>query len=187
MMPGMPSEPAGASISAARGGGRRSPPRAASSLPPALDDMEVDAVQVVARLLGGDGELRPVDQPLQRRGSRAEDVREVAGGEVGKVGLRQALQAEARPARVHRHGVAVLAGLEHDLGAVRQLAHDVVEHVRRNRGRARAARPWRRYASMTSMSRSVAFSSRLAPSARQQHVGRGSGWCCAARPRDGRG
>ena len=37
-----------------------------------------------------------------------------------------------------QHG-AIAGGLEHDLGAFRELAHDLVEHVRRHGGRAARA------------------------------------------------
>jgi len=60
--------------------------------------VQVDAVEVVARLFGRNRELRLVDEALQRRGFEAEDVRERSGGELGEVRLRQALQAEARAA-----------------------------------------------------------------------------------------
>jgi hypothetical protein len=49
------------------GGGRRSP-RSAARPAFALGDMHVDAVQVIARLLGRDRELRLVEQPPQHRG-----------------------------------------------------------------------------------------------------------------------
>ena len=98
--------------------------------------VQIDAVEVVARLLGRDRELGLVDQPLEVGGGEREAVRHLAGGEIGKIALRQGLQREARAPGADRQHGAVAGGLEHDLRALRQLAHDLVEHVRRHRGRA---------------------------------------------------
>ena len=54
-----------------------------------------------------------------------------AGGEIGKIAFRQRLQREARAARAQRKHGTVARTFEHDLRAVRQFAHDVVEHVGR--------------------------------------------------------
>ena len=110
--------------------------RAQLQLAARLVRVQEDAVEIVARLFGRDRELRLFDEALQRRRFEPEDVRERAGGELREVRLRQALQAEARAARDHRHRVAVLVGLQHHLGAVGQLADDVVEQMRRHRRRA---------------------------------------------------
>ena len=101
--------------------------------------MQVDAVEIVSRLLGGDRELGLVDQPLEVGGRQLETVGHLAGGEIGKVALRQGLQREARAAGADRQRSAVAGGFEHDLRALRQLAHDLVEHVRRHGGRAAGA------------------------------------------------
>ena len=128
MMPGMPALPAGRrhlglgeAVAVGRDGAE---PR----LRALADHVEVDAVQVVARLLGGDGELRAVDQPLQHLGGEREGDRQLAGIQIGKIGIGQHLQREARAAGLQRHGLS-RARIERDLGAVGQLAHDVVEHV----------------------------------------------------------
>ena len=59
----------------------------------------------------------------------------VAGGEIGEIVFGQGLQREARPAGADRQYRAVAVALQHDLSAVGQLAHDVVEHMRRHGGR----------------------------------------------------
>ena len=55
--------------------------------------------------------------------------------------LRQCLQDEARAPGLERHLAAIAGALDLDLGALRQLADDVEERVRRDRGGARARRP----------------------------------------------
>ena len=94
-----------------------------------LGGMEIDAVQVVARLLVGDGEARAVDDALEVGRRDLEAVRQVALVHRREVGRRQALQGEARAAGADGEAVAVARGLELDLGAVGQLAHDLVEGV----------------------------------------------------------
>ena len=98
--------------------------------------VQIDAVEIIARLFGGDGELGLVDQPLEVGGGKRERVRHVAGGEIGKIALRQRLQREARAPGADRQHRAVAGALDHDLRAFGQLAHDLVEHVRRHRGGA---------------------------------------------------
>ena len=98
--------------------------------------MEIDAVQVVARLLGGDGEAGAVDDALEVGRRELEAVRQVALGHGREVGRRQALQGEARAAGANGQAVAVGGALELDLGAVGQLAHDLVERMRRRRRRS---------------------------------------------------
>src|SRR5262245_49170477 len=101
--------------------------------------VQIDAVKVVAGLLGRDRELRLVDQSLEIAGHQAEAMRHLAGGKIGKIGFRQGLQGEARPAGADGERGAIAQRLQHDLRAVGQLAHDVVEHVRRHRGGAGGA------------------------------------------------
>ena len=107
--------------------------RAQLQLAARLMRVQEDAVEIVARLFGRNGELRLLDQALERHRVEPEDVREGTGRQLREIRLRQALQAEAGAARGDRHGVAVLVGLQHHLGAVGELAHDVVEQVRRDR------------------------------------------------------
>ena len=102
--------------------------------------MEVDAVQVVAGLLVGDRKPGAVDDALEVGRRELEAVRQVALGHRRKVGGRQALQGEARPAGPDHQRAAVGGGLELDLRAVRQLADDLVEGMRGRRGRARLGR-----------------------------------------------
>jgi hypothetical protein len=101
--------------------------------------VQVDAVQVVAGLLGRDRELRAVDQPLHIGGRQRERMRHLARGKVREIALRQGLQRKARAAGADGQHGAVAGRLEHDLRSFRQLAHDVVEHVRRHGGRAAVA------------------------------------------------
>ena len=105
----------------------------------AAGGVQIDAVEIVARLFRRDRKLRAVDQPFDVGGRQREGMRHVAGGEIGKVALGQRLQREARAAGADRQHRAVAVAFEHDLRAVGQLAHDVVEHVRGNRGRAASA------------------------------------------------
>ncbi len=63
-------------------------------------------------------------------------MRQLAGGEIRKIALRQGLQREARTAGADEQGGAVAGGFQLHLGAFGQLAHDVVEHVRGNGGGA---------------------------------------------------
>ncbi len=127
--------------------------------------VQIDAVEVIAGLFGRDRKLRAVDQALDVGSRQRERVRHVAGGEVRKVALRQRLQREARAAGADREHRTVAVGLQHDLRAVGQFAHDVIEHVRRHRG-GTAGRGFAASVSVTSRSRSVAFSDSLAFSAR---------------------
>ena len=98
--------------------------------------MQIDTVEIVARFFRRDRELGTVDQPLHVGGAEREGMGHVAGGEIGEIAFRQGLQREARaPGADCQHG-AVAVALQHDLRAVRQLAHDVIEHVRGHGGGA---------------------------------------------------
>ncbi|KAF0120219.1 MAG: hypothetical protein FD148_3590 [Methylocystaceae bacterium] len=101
-----------------------------------VERVEIDAVEVIARLFGRDGELRLFDETLQIRRGQRELVAEVAGGDVGKVTLRQTRQIEPRTPRTQRQLSGVARRLQRDLRALRQFAHDVIERMRRQRGRA---------------------------------------------------
>ena len=98
--------------------------------------VQVDAVQIVAGFLGRDRKLRAVDQPLHVGSGQRKRVRHLACGQVREIALRQGLQREARAAGADGEHGAVAGRLQHDLRSFRQLAHDVVQHVRRHRGRA---------------------------------------------------
>ena len=101
-----------------------------------VDGVEENAVEIVARLLGRDRELGVLDQPLELDRREREAVRELARGEIGEVGRRQSLKGEARAAGAQDQLPRVAGGLEARLRALRQLAHDVVDHMRRNGRRA---------------------------------------------------
>ncbi|MNT39210.1 hypothetical protein D3C72_1754380 [compost metagenome] len=62
---------------------------------------------------------------------------EGAGGQVGEIRLRKALQRELRAAGGNGHRGAVRVGRQKHLGTVRQLAHDFIKQVRRHGGGAR--------------------------------------------------
>ena len=101
--------------------------------------MQIDAVQVVARFFGRDGEARLLDQPLEVAGADAE-----IGGSAPRrrdrgnprAAAPAAQSASGRPGQRQPPGIGSL--LELELGAVGQLAHDVVEHVGGDRRRALA-------------------------------------------------
>ncbi len=63
-------------------------------------------------------------------------MRHVAGGEIGEIIFGQRLQRKPRAAGADRQHRTVAVAFQHDLGAVGQFAHDVVEHMRRHGGRA---------------------------------------------------
>ena len=100
--------------------------------------MHEDAVQVIAGLLGGDGELRLVDQAFELGRRQLEFVAEIPRGHLGKIALGQRLQREARAAGEKRELARFAGRLERGLRALRQLAHDVVERVGGKRRRAGA-------------------------------------------------
>ena len=136
MMPGMPAAPSGSGSSTCA---RRWPSVATARSVGVLavpGGVQVDAVQVIARLLGRDRELGLVDQPLEIGGGELERMRHLAGGEIGEVAFRQGLQGEARATGAQRQHGAVAGALDDDLRALGQLAHDLVEHVRRHGGGA---------------------------------------------------
>ena len=182
--PGMPSAPAGAamstrasrwpSVATARSIVRRSG---------RLDGVEEDAVEVVARLLGRDRELRLVDEAPQVRRRQRELERHLARREIGEVALGQGLQHEARAARADLHLAGIAGRLERDLRAFRKLADDVVDDVRRDRRRAALGGIGRDR--LGDLDVEVG---RLEPQARRRRRAgarsTGSGWCCAARRRD---
>ena len=101
--------------------------------------MQVDAVEVVARLLGRDGKARLVDQPLQVLGRELELLAHLARADVGEVFGGQRLQGKARLASGQRQALLLAVLADVDLRAVGQLAHDIVQHVRRNGDGARRA------------------------------------------------
>jgi hypothetical protein len=135
---GIPSAPAGAEIdlSQTMAVGRN---RAQGELLSGSRSVQIDAVKIVARLLGRYRKLGLVDQPFEIRRGKHKLVRHVASGEVGEVAVGQRLQGEARATGADRHRGPVAGGLEHNLRAFRKLAHDFIEHVRRHGGHAARA------------------------------------------------
>ena len=91
--------------------------------------MDVDAVEIVPRLLGRDGEAGAVDQRLEVAAGDRELVRQRAAARRREIVLRQGLQRKARPAGAQHDLAAVAAALDQHLSAFGQLAHDVVQRV----------------------------------------------------------
>ena len=150
-----------------------------------VDDVEEDAHQIITRLLARDGEAGLLDDLAQRRGGELEPGRQLALGDHREIVARQGRKIEARAAGDDLHLAFGRGDL--DLAAFGQLADDVEEGVRGNRGRAglrdvgreRSRRPGGR-----GRSPSAGSSRRRAPrSARWT----GSGWCCGAPRPIGRG
>ena len=98
--------------------------------------VQVDAVQVIAGFLGRDCETRLLDQAPEVATADGEVIGEVARRQVREVVMRKRLQREARAAREDRDALAVARLLQLELGAVRELPHDVIEHVGGHRGGA---------------------------------------------------
>ena len=141
------------------------------SSPATRRGVKIDAVQIVARLFRRDGEVRLVDQALQVGALEREFVRHLARRKIGKVAFRQRLQGEARTAGAYRQRCPVAGKFQNDLRALRQLAHDVIEHMGGHRGRSAGAAS-AAIASVTSRSRSVAFRLSVARSARRSTLAR---------------
>ena len=99
------------------------------------DDVEINAVEIVPRFLGRDGELGALDQLLQRARREREAGREFAGGEVGEIALGEHLQRELGPAGAQRQ-LGAVAGVERHFRPVGQLSHDIEQDLRRNGGRS---------------------------------------------------
>ena len=98
----------------------------------------MDAVEIVARLLGGDGEPRLVNQALEIGGRQLKLNRQLAFADDRKILARQARQRELRASGAQAEPLPFAILRELDLSAVRQLAHDVVQHMRGRRGAAAA-------------------------------------------------
>ena len=101
-----------------------------------VNGVEEDAVEIIPRLLGRNRELGVLDQALELRRGQRESMRELACGEIGKVGGGQGLEGEARAAGAQDELAGVAGRLEAYLRAFREFAHDVVDHVGGNCGRA---------------------------------------------------
>ena len=106
--------------------------------PPALavGGVQVDAVEVVARLLRADGEARAVYEAAKRVRGQLEAVRQRARGHARKVVGGQRDEARRVPPGAQRQGCIPAGLVKLDLGALAQLAYDLVERGRGRRGRA---------------------------------------------------
>ena len=105
----------------------------------AFRGVEIDAVQIIACLLGGDGEAGLLDEALQLRRRHGEGVAEIVDAQARKVVGGQRLQREARLTATDGEPSLVALPRNLDIGALRELAHDVVEHVGGHRGGAIAS------------------------------------------------
>ena len=91
--------------------------------------MQIDAVEIIARLFIRDGELRLVDEALQIARGQREIMGEFASREIGEIAVRQGLQIEPRAARAQLQLARFAGRLQRDLRAVGELAHDVIERM----------------------------------------------------------
>src|SRR3546814_12451495 len=105
--------------------------------------MEVDAVQIIAGLLGGDGEARLLYEALQVCGRHGEGLAEIVDAQGRKVVGRQRLQREARLTATDGEPALIAVPRNPDLAAPRPPAPDAGEHVGWHRGRASAFGPRR--------------------------------------------
>ena len=150
----------------------------------ALGDVEVNTVKIVARLLGGDGEARPVDQPAQHVGGQGKAHRQLALGHGGEILHRQRQDGGGETPRPQRQRRIAAGVVELDLRVLRQLADDVEQRRRRapcrgRRGpRSRPLLPRRWRSPCPWPSASACHPSH--PAARWQ----GWEWCCGARTTD---
>ena len=101
-----------------------------------VDDVEEDAHQIIARLLGRDREARLLDDLAERRCGQLEARRQLALGDHREIVARERRKIEARAAGDDLH--LAFRGGELDLAALGKLADDVEQGVGRDR---RCARP----------------------------------------------
>ena len=99
--------------------------------------MQIDAIQIIARFLGRDGETRRIDHIANISCSDHETARHITGGNRREILDRQGGQAKIRPAGTD-HCMPVRHGNFH-LGAFGQLAGNVIEQMRRYRSRSSGA------------------------------------------------
>jgi hypothetical protein len=99
--------------------------------------MEEDAVEVVAGLLGRDREAGAIDQLLELGRGQGEAVLETLVAHGRELVGRQAGQIERGAPAAQGDLAAARAALDAHARALGQLAHDIVQRVRRRSGRAR--------------------------------------------------
>ena len=93
--------------------------------------VNIDAVQIIARLFGGDGEPRRINHVAHVGGGDGKGIRHVADTDRREILDRQCRKTEVRASGAD-HGVAV-GDRDLDLGAIGELADDVVQKMRRHR------------------------------------------------------
>ena len=99
-----------------------------------VDDVEEDAHQIIARLFAGDGEAGLLDNLAESRRGQLEAGRQIAFGNHREIVARKGRQVKSGAAGNDLH--LSFSGGDFDLAAVGQLADDVEQGVRRNRGGA---------------------------------------------------
>ena len=105
----------------------------------AVGGVQVDAVEVVARLLRADGEARAVHQLAQLAGRQGEAVRQLALGHGREILHRQDGEIGVEAAGAQLQGGIAAGVVQLDLGALGQLADDLIEGRGRGGGAAGAA------------------------------------------------
>ncbi len=107
--------------------------------------MQVQAVQIVARLLGGDGEAGFVDQADQVAGVDGDPARQPFRRHHREIPGREDRQIEFRAAGGDLQPGIVGAEAQFDLRALGQFAHDLVESVGGRRDLSLAVNAARRF------------------------------------------
>jgi hypothetical protein len=106
--------------------------------------VQVEAAEVVAGLLGRHGEAGAVDQADQVAGVDGDAAGQTLGAHLREVAGRQHRQVELRAARLDSQPRIVAGEAQGDVGALGQLADDLVEGVGRGGDLALALDPGRR-------------------------------------------
>ena len=136
MMPAMPTAPSGSGISTRANRWPSGRHRAHDVRAVGILGVQVDAVQVVPRLFGGDGEPGLFDQALQLVRRDLKSMRQLAVGHRREVLAGEAREREGGAARSEVEATVFAAEIEAHLAAVGQLADDVVERMCRHGGAA---------------------------------------------------
>jgi hypothetical protein len=95
----------------------------------ALGGMQMDAIEIIARLFGGDGEAGFVDQTRELARRSREADRKVLARHDREVARRQHRQIKARPARRQRQARIISAPLQRHLAAFWQFARNLIKRM----------------------------------------------------------
>ena len=102
----------------------------------AIGDVEIDAIEIVACLFGGDGKTGLVDEAAQVCGIDVESDGIVIAGHGLEVSGRKRRQREIRPARADGEPAVFRIEFQFDIGPGGQLAHNVEQRAGRRSDRA---------------------------------------------------